>query len=357
MPTINYAFREIICKIVYYGPGAGGKTTNLIFVHGNVPQKHRGELVSLATEQDRTLFFDFLPLDIGDVKGYKTKFQLYTVPGQVFYNQTRKLVLRGVDGVVFVADSQSNRLQDNIDSFENLIDNLREYGMNLDNTPLVVQYNKRDLPDTTSVAELEDLLNPRQKFPFFEAIASDGKGVRETLREISSLILKKLNATANIISDEELVRERLGLKTDAELGAIAAAEEPAASGGPAGAPKLDLAQQSDLFWHGMRIGSGFATVATRSSGSNVEYMLNMNHKVLGMFVRNLSRKLSYVGDDTKLIEGIERNFHILRDASAGRESARINVRIEKGANPRLHMSYPGIAGDIKVGPEGEEPLV
>src|SRR5438045_6201813 len=139
MPKINHAVKEITCKIVYYGPGAGGKTTNLIYVHGNVPGKHRGELVSLATEQDRTLFFDFLPLDIGDVKGFKTKFQLYTVPGQVFYNQTRKLVLRDVDGIAFVADSQAGRLKDNIDSLNNLAEDLRELGYDLESVPLVVQ--------------------------------------------------------------------------------------------------------------------------------------------------------------------------------------------------------------------------
>lgn len=193
MATINYAFKEISCKIVYYGPGLCGKTTNLQYVHGNVPPKFRGELISLATEQDRTLFFDFLPLDLGEVKGFKTKFQLYTVPGQVYYNATRKLVLRGVDGIVFVVDSQRERIEENIDSFKNLKDNIKEYGYDLKNIPLVFQYNKRDLPNVSSVEELEKIINV-DKLPYFEGVATTGIGVKETLKAISSLVLKKLSA-------------------------------------------------------------------------------------------------------------------------------------------------------------------
>jgi len=193
MPTINRAFKEISCKIVYYGPGLGGKTTNLQVVHKQIPTKHRGELVSLATEQDRTLFFDFLPLDLGEVKGFKTKFQLYTVPGQVFYNATRKLVLRGVDGVVFVADSQSDRMEDNIDSLNNLNENLQEYGLDIDSVPIVLQYNKRDLPNILSVADMNRGMNPTGKYATTEAVACDGVGVKETLKAISGMVLTRLN--------------------------------------------------------------------------------------------------------------------------------------------------------------------
>lgn len=200
MATLNYAFKELSCKIVYYGCGLCGKTTNLIHIHKTVPQKFRGELVSLATEQDRTLFFDFLPLDLGEVKGFKTKFQLYTVPGQVYYNATRKLVLRGVDGLVFVADSQRDRFQENIDSLENLKQNLAEYGYRLatgptdfEGIPWVIQYNKRDMPQVNSVEELQKSLNS-STCPYFEAVAVTGQGVKDTLKGISSLVIKKLNA-------------------------------------------------------------------------------------------------------------------------------------------------------------------
>jgi signal recognition particle receptor subunit beta len=168
MVSINYSSREVCCKIVYYGPGLSGKTTNLQYVHSKVPGNTRGDLISLATEADRTLYFDFLPINIGTINGFAAKFQLYTVPGQVYYNATRKLVLRGVDGVVFVADSQPDKLDENIESLMNLQENLEEYGYNLDEMPLVIQYNKRDLPGVMSVAQLEERLNPKG-WPYYEA--------------------------------------------------------------------------------------------------------------------------------------------------------------------------------------------
>ncbi|GEM_PF-177415 len=192
MATLNYAFKEISCKIVFYGCGLCGKTTNLQFIHNSVPQKFRGELVSLATEQDRTLFFDFLPLDLGEVKGFKTKFQLYTVPGQVYYNATRKLVLRGVDGIVFVVDSQRDRLKENLDSLQNLKDNLQEYGYNLDEIPWVLQYNKRDMADVMDLEELQRTFN-KGGIPYYESVATTGVGVRETLKGISGLVIRHLN--------------------------------------------------------------------------------------------------------------------------------------------------------------------
>jgi signal recognition particle receptor subunit beta len=188
MASINYAFKEISCKIVFYGPGLSGKTTNLQYVHQKIPPQTRGDLISLATDQDRTLYFDFLPVDIGKLHGFSTKFQLYTVPGQVYYNATRKLVLRGVDGLVFVADSQICKMDENIESFQNLVENLSEYGYNIDKIPLVFQYNKRDLSDISSVEELEKALNPN-RLPYFEAVATKGIGVFDTLKCISRLVL------------------------------------------------------------------------------------------------------------------------------------------------------------------------
>jgi signal recognition particle receptor subunit beta len=170
MATINYAVREISVKIVYYGTGLCGKTTNLQVIHRKIPNEHRSDMVSLATETDRTLFFDFLPLDLGKIKGFSTKFQLYTVPGQVYYNATRKLVLRGVDGVVFVADSAPDKIQENIESFKNLEENLAEYGYQRESIPIILQYNKRDLPNAVPVDKLNSLLN-KYGLPWNECIA------------------------------------------------------------------------------------------------------------------------------------------------------------------------------------------
>ncbi len=219
MATLNYAFKELSCKIVYYGCGLCGKTTNLQFIHTTVPQKFRGELVSLATEQDRTLFFDFLPLDLGQVKGFKTKFQLYTVPGQVYYNATRKLVLRGVDGIVFVVDSQRDRLQENIDSLKNLQDNLAEYGYRLEEIPWILQYNKRDLPEVMTLEEMQRIFNPTGEVPFIEAVATTGVGVRETLKGISGLVIRHLNQE----------QTRLGSETPAPPAAAPAPAAPLAA--------------------------------------------------------------------------------------------------------------------------------
>ncbi len=224
MSMINYASREINCKLVYYGPGLGGKTTNLEHVYGKVQPNTRGKLISLATETERTLFFDFLPVDLGTIRGFKTRFHLYTVPGQVYYNASRKLILKGVDGIVFVADSQVERMEANIESMQNLYDNMAEYGYDLTKLPFVVQYNKRDLPNASPIKELQASLNPgwpvaspeRQKVtpdanwpgeflvqqlptgewveraPAYEAVAITGDGVFETLKAVSKLVLKSL---------------------------------------------------------------------------------------------------------------------------------------------------------------------
>jgi mutual gliding-motility protein MglA len=224
MSMINYASREINCKIVYYGPGLGGKTTNLEHVYSKVQPDTRGKLISLATETERTLFFDFLPVDLGTIRGFKTRFHLYTVPGQVYYNASRKLILKNVDGIVFVADSQVERMEANQEAMQNLYDNMSEYGYDLTRMPFVIQYNKRDLPNSAPVKELQTGLNPGwevadaqrhrmapdpyhagenlveqvptgewvERAPYFEAVAVTGDGVFDTLKAVSKLVLKTL---------------------------------------------------------------------------------------------------------------------------------------------------------------------
>ncbi len=224
MSMINYASREINCKIVYYGSGLGGKTFNLEHIYGKVQPDTRGKLISLATETERTLFFDFLPVDLGTIRGFKTRFHLYTVPGQVYYNASRKLILKGVDGIVFVADSQVERMEANQEAMQNLYDNMAEYGYDLTRMPFIIQYNKRDLPNAAPIRDLQAALNPgweisdppRQRIvpdpfhagenlteqiptgewieraPYFEAVAVTGDGVFETLRAVSKQVLKSL---------------------------------------------------------------------------------------------------------------------------------------------------------------------
>ncbi len=192
MVFFNWATMQMAAKIVYYGPGLCGKTSNLSYIYAKTNPNSRGEMVSLETESDRTLFFDLLPIEVGTIGGFKTRLQLYTVPGQVFYNTTRKLVLKGVDGLVFVADSQRPMREANIESFESLIDNLTELGLEVTDLPVVLQYNKRDLKNTLAVEELNSDLNPDNTYPFFEAEAINGVGVFETLKEITKLTLKKL---------------------------------------------------------------------------------------------------------------------------------------------------------------------
>ena len=192
MALINYAAREISCKIVYYGTGMGGKTTNLEFIHKQVPPHVRGEMVSLATPTERTLYFDFLSLDLGSVQGFKTKFALYTVPGQVEYNASRKLILNGVDGIVFVADSQREKWQENIDSLANMVENLAEYNLSLEDVPWVLQYNKRDMPSAVGVEDMQRALN-RAGVPAFQAVATQGLGVFDTLKAASKGVLARLS--------------------------------------------------------------------------------------------------------------------------------------------------------------------
>jgi len=195
MSFINYSSREINCKIVFYGPGLCGKTTNLQWIYKKTNPDSKGKMISLATETERTLFFDFLPLALGEIRGFKTRFHLYTVPGQVFYDASRKLILKGVDGIVFVADSQIERMEANIESIENLRLNLAEQGYNLDAIPLIIQYNKRDLPNIVPTEEMRKALNPRN-VPDFEAVASEGTGVFDTLKAIAKLVIMQLKKGA-----------------------------------------------------------------------------------------------------------------------------------------------------------------
>ncbi|MBZ5511675.1 MAG: gliding-motility protein MglA [Acidobacteriia bacterium] len=191
MSFINFAAREINCKIVYYGAGLGGKTTNLQYIFDKTSEKQKGKMISLATETDRTLFFDFLPLDLGTVRGFKTRFHLYTVPGQVFYDASRKLILRGVDGVVFVADSQDERMDANVEALENLRDNMKEHGYDFTKIPYVLQLNKRDLPNALPVDSLKKELAKRSE-PVFESVAVQGVGVFETLKDVAKQVLIEL---------------------------------------------------------------------------------------------------------------------------------------------------------------------
>ena len=191
MSFINYSSREINCKIVYYGPGLCGKTTNLQYIYAKTNPEAKGKMISLATETERTLFFDFLPLSLGEIRGFKTRFHLYTVPGQVFYDASRKLILKGTDGVVFVADSQAARMDANLESLKNLDLNLKEQGYDLQTMPYVLQFNKRDLPTATPFEEMKKALHFKEE-PIFEAIASKGTGVFETLKMIAKMVLMEL---------------------------------------------------------------------------------------------------------------------------------------------------------------------
>ena len=229
MVQINFALKEVNCKVVYYGPGLSGKTTNLEVIHSKAPKQHIGDLTSIATEGDRTLFFDFLPLNLGSVSGMTTKFQIYTVPGQVYYNSTRKLVLQGADGIVFVADSRRGKMDENLESFANLEENLEEYGMDMGTIPLVVQYNKRDLPDVYTVEEMEEKLN-KYNSPYFEAVAVTGEGVFPTMKKLSQMVLESLNRqqTSSIVrvaKKKPAAEQKEPVAVAAESGAAAEAKQ------------------------------------------------------------------------------------------------------------------------------------
>jgi hypothetical protein len=391
MATLNYAFKEISCKIVYYGCGLCGKTTNLQFIHHSVPGKYRGELVSLATEQDRTLFFDFLPLDLGEVKGFKTKFQLYTVPGQVYYNATRKLVLRGVDGIVFVVDSQRDRLQENIDSLENLKQNLAEYNYILDEIPWVVQYNKRDLPDVLGVAELARALKA-ETIPGIESVAPTGIGVRETLKGISALVIRNLNreapetspipgATPSLAASTPVVQAASAAPASSSPApspvapaAVAAAEEvkpkvkvetvqagdalPGAGGGPKGpqGPELEVRQRCDIRWRNLKIGSAQLLLTNRhNEDGRGDYQISGVLTFFGFIKKTWARLLTFKAAVRKNLEGVESGFFQL-DSSPGEEGPVLTVWVQDGFTKSLYVYYLGMGGVKHLVPEGKSSI-
>lgn len=210
MVQFNFFRREVNCKIVYYGPGLSGKTTNLEVVHQKTPQNNRGDLTCISTEQDRTLFFDFMPIDLGKVAGMQTKLRLFTVPGQPFYNSTRKLVLQGSDGVIFVADSQEKKLQENIESLKNLEENLAEHGINIRDIPVVIQWNKRDMPNIMEIADLEREVNYLNA-PTVTAIAPTGEGVFPTLKECATMVLESVSKKVENAGKSTLIKPPGGL--------------------------------------------------------------------------------------------------------------------------------------------------
>jgi signal recognition particle receptor subunit beta len=245
MVQINFAHKEIQCKIVYYGPGMSGKTTNLELVHSKTPNESRGELTSIATTGERTLYFDYMPLDLGAIAGIRTKFQLYTVPGQIYYKSTRRLVLQGVDGIVFVADSSASKLEENRESMKDLEENLREMGRSVTDLPIVIQYNKRDLPDAMSIDDLEKQVNVHA-FPHFEAVAPTGQGIFPTLKALAAMVLEAVNrggigaqrGAPKPVTPAGVVAG--GAVSTPGAAAPAAAASPAAPGAPKARPAISF---------------------------------------------------------------------------------------------------------------------
>jgi signal recognition particle receptor subunit beta len=384
MVTINRAFNELGCKLVYYGPGMGGKTTNLELIHGQLPQNRRGDLVSLATESDRTLFFDFLPLDLGDVKGMKTKFQLFTVPGQVYYNATRKLVLQGVDGIVFVADSQRSRMDDNRESLMNLRENLAEHDFDLDAIPWILQYNKRDLPDAMSVEEMNALLNPG--VDFFCAVALQGEGVKETLKDISIKILTKLRAqmahdaprsalenkaAACCVAQTspELPSSEIPLPSAAALNALGVEapkdypkqEKPATkpgggNGNGNGALAEDIVQKCDVRWHGLKIGSARLELKNlEKSASTPMYQLEADLIILGCSHRRWRRQLALTGEEWMEADSQDAPFYILdeRQMEGRNGSPPLRVRVKKAIDKSVYLARACWGGRLILTPAGK----
>lgn len=372
MATLNYAFKEISCKIVYYGCGLCGKTTNLIHVHKTVPGKFRGDLVSLATEQDRTLFFDFLPLDLGEVKGFKTKFQLYTVPGQVYYNATRKLVLRGVDGLVFVADSQRDRIQENVESFNNLKENLEEYGYKLkydendqEGIPWILQLNKRDMPQIISVEEIVEALGIHPSTPMIDAVAVNGTGVRETLKAMSSLVIKRLNSSGGALGSSAPAPAPAAAAEKPKAEAVAPKKDEFSAGKqekreqPAPAPKaapvpvpepvkpepLVITQECVGLWRGMKSGTGSVTLTQHSTNTQEFNLSGTVSFMLGK--REFNHQFQVVQETTKDLNGKTTEFLILRSA----EGQKPQIEAQVATSERMiFLQYPGFLGQVTILP-------
>lgn len=266
MVQINFALKEVNCKIVYYGPGMSGKTTNLEIVHQKAPEENKGDLTSISTEGDRTLFFDFMPLDLGTVAGMRTKFQLYTVPGQVYYNSTRKLVLQGVDGVIFVADSDPEKMAENIESYENLIENLAEYGKDVRELPHVLQYNKRDCPNALSVEEMDRQLN-RFGVPTFEAVAVTGEGVFPTLKVLAGMVLESIDRMDNRRQPARAPAARAAAPARPQQSAAAPAAPAPRAQAPASRPAAARAARPAPVTRGARPASRGAAPARRQAAA------------------------------------------------------------------------------------------
>jgi signal recognition particle receptor subunit beta len=258
MALVNHQTREINAKIVYYGPGLCGKTTNIHMIFHRIAPGQRGKLISLATETDRTLFFDFLPLELGTIKNYKVRFHLYTVPGQVFYNATRKLVLKGADGVIFVADSQRAMFDANLESITNLRDNFKDQGVDLSDFPMVIQYNKRDLPDILSVKELNEAMNPRS-VPFFEAVATRGDGVLKTFTSISKLVLQDMQKHPehhNFTLGDILNKGENEPAVPTDISEVRSPLEPSMPGAPMAEAKPEMAALEKAVDEGIKVDLG-----------------------------------------------------------------------------------------------------
>jgi signal recognition particle receptor subunit beta len=258
MALVNHTTREINAKIVYYGPGLCGKTTNIHLIYHRITPNQRGKLISLATETDRTLFFDFLPVELGTIKNYRVRFHLYTVPGQVFYNATRKLVLKGADGVIFVADSQRAMMDANLESLTNLRDNFAEIGINLTSFPMVIQYNKRDLPDIMSIDEMNGALNPRN-IPFYEAIATTGDGVLKTFTGVSRLVLQDMQRSPerhNFTLCDIIGKGEKRTLSSKEHSKEQIPDEPSMPGAPMAEAKPEMAALEEAVDAGMKVNLG-----------------------------------------------------------------------------------------------------
>ena len=258
MALVNHTTREINAKIVYYGPGLCGKTTNIHLIYHRIAPGQRGKLISLATETDRTLFFDFLPVELGTIKNYKVRFHLYTVPGQVFYNATRKLVLKGADGVIFVADSQRAMLDADVESMANLRDNFADQGMNLNDFPVVIQYNKRDLPDIMAVEELNAALNPRN-VPYYEAVAMTGEGVLKTFTAVSKLVLRDMQKNPerhNFTLSDIISKGEKKPSAPKNIPKEAMPVEPSMPGAPMAEAKPEMAALEQAVDAGMKVNLG-----------------------------------------------------------------------------------------------------
>jgi mutual gliding-motility protein MglA len=385
MSIVNYALKEISCKVVYYGPGLGGKTTNLQVIFKSLPEVNRGELVSLATQQDRTLFFDFLPMDLGAIKGFDTKFHLYTVPGQVYYNATRKLVLRGVDGIVFVADSQKDRVEENRKSIENLRENLQEYGYDLNSIPWVIQYNKRDLDNIMSIDELEQELNPN-KVPYFEGVAITGLGVKETLKKISSLVLdrlktvsdssrKKKSSLADLVartedepdleytrplSSTDLFDKRSSVSSRNNVRRLVSRASVALEYKDPLESLLPLSQKSTLVWKGVNVGSAFLTLKYLPGGKKrKKYLLSSSLKFLAFINRLWDVNLIFRGKRSKVVNNNIFSLILLTDTPESRPPLAdpFNVWIKDiDTSPEFYLTIDTKLGKVRICPYGKKSL-